>query len=760
MGVIVSSRRNLAAALGGWSARHRKAAVLGWLLFVVLATVVGGAAGQRHLTEAQQGSRDSARAMQILDDAGITVPAQEMVLVHSDRTTATDSAFRAAVESVLAGVKATGQVQNMRNPYTDRLISTDGHSALIEFDMKGDPATAADRVQPVLDAVAAAQKAQPGVTIGEYGSASGEKWVNSTLGRDFSRAEWTAVPLALGILFVAFGALLAAVLPVILALTAFIAALGLLALVSHLSPVDPSSSSVMLLMGLAVGVDYCLFYLRREREERKKGRDREAALKIAAATSGRSVLISGMTVVVAMAGMYLSGMHIFEGFAAGTILVVATAVLGSVTVLPALLSMLGDKIDFGRVRLPRTKRRPAHTTAPYSPSQRSRRAWNSTLGRVLTRPRFFACAAAGFLVLLALPALGMHTAKLSDDQQFSPNTPILRTYDQITAAFPSSPSPAVVVVKSTDIQSPAVQQAISDLRQAALRTGELGDPARGEPITVTVTRAANVAQIDVPLAGSGSDAKSIHALNTLRALVPQAFGKVPGTEALVGGALAFGIDFNDQLNSSIVPVFVFVLAITFILMLVAFRSTVIAGTAILLNLLSVGATYGVMTAVFQRGWGASLVGARPAGAIESWLPLFVFVVLFGLSMDYHVFVVSRIREAHDRGMTTRDAVAHGLKATAGTVTSAAVIMVAVFAVFGTLEMQDFKQLGVGLAVAVLLDATVVRVLLLPAVMTLLGDRNWTLPRWLSWLPRLEHGEDPAVGAATAAAPASEPPILV
>ncbi len=760
MGVIVSSRRNLAAALGGWSARHRKAAVLGWLLFVVLATVVGGAAGQRHLTEAQQGSRDSARAMQILDDAGITVPAQEMVLVHSDRTTTTDPAFRAAVESVLAGVNATGQVQNMRNPYTDRLISTDGHSALIEFDMKGDPATAADRVQPVLDAVAAAQKAQPGVTIGEYGSASGEKWVNSTLGRDFSRAEWTAVPLALGILFVAFGALLAAVLPVILALTAFIAALGLLALVSHLSPVDPSSSSVMLLMGLAVGVDYCLFYLRREREERKKGRDREAALKIAAATSGRSVLISGMTVVVAMAGMYLSGMHIFEGFAAGTILVVATAVLGSVTVLPALLSMLGDKIDFGRVRLPRTKRRPAHTTAPYSPSQRSRRAWNSTLGRVLTRPRFFACAAAGFLVLLALPALGMHTAKLSDDQQFSPDTPILRTYDQITAAFPSSPSPAVVVVKSTDIQSPAVQQAISDLRQAALRTGELGDPARGEPITVTVTKAANVAQIDVPLAGSGSDAKSIHALNTLRALVPQAFGKVPGTEALVGGALAFGIDFNDQLNSSIVPVFVFVLAITFILMLIAFRSTVIAGTAILLNLLSVGATYGVMTAAFQHGWGASLVGARPAGAIESWLPLFVFVVLFGLSMDYHVFVVSRIREAHDRGMTTRDAVAHGLKATAGTVTSAAVIMVAVFAVFGTLEMQDFKQLGVGLAVAVLLDATVVRVLLLPAVMTLLGDRNWTLPRWLSWLPRLEHGEDPAVGAATAAAPASEPPILV
>ncbi|HEV3171208.1 MAG TPA: MMPL family transporter, partial [Actinocrinis sp.] len=748
----MTSRRNLAAVLGGWSARHRKAAVLGWLLFVVLATVVGGAAGQRHLTDAQQGARDSAQAMQILDDAGITVPAGEMVLVHSDRATAADPAFRAAVESVRAGVQATGQVQNMRDPYATGLLSADRHSALIEFDMKGDPTTAADRVQPVLDTVAGVQKAHPDLTIGEYGSASGEKWANSTLGRDFSRAEWTAVPLALGILFVAFGALLAAVLPVILALTAFIAALGLLALVSHLSPVDPSSSSVMLLMGLAVGVDYCLFYLRREREERRAGRDREAALRIAAATSGRSVLISGMTVVVAMAGMYLSGMHIFEGFAGGTILVVATAVLGSVTVLPALLSILGDKIDFGRIRLPRTKRRATHSaTSPFSapspstpptaslrsPSPRTSRAWNATLGKVLTRPRFFACAAVGFLILLALPALGMHTAKLSNDQQFPSNTPILRTYDQITAAFPNSPSPAVVVVKAADIQSPAVQQAISDLRQAALHTGELGDPTRGEPITVAVNKAANVAQIDVPLAGSGSDARSIHALNTLRALVPQTFDAVPGTEALVGGDLAFGIDFNNQLSSSIVPVFVFVLAITFILMLVAFRSTVIAGTAIVLNLLSVGATYGVMTAVFQHGWGASLIGTRPAGAIESWLPLFVFVVLFGLSMDYHVFVVSRIREAHDHGMTTRDAVAHGLKATAGTVTSAAVIMVAVFAVFGTLEMQDFKQLGVGLAVAVLLDATVVRVLLLPAVMTLLGDRNWTLPRWLSWLPRLE-----------------------
>lgn len=758
----MTSRRNLAAVLGGWSARHRKTAVLGWLLFVVLATVIGGAAGQRHLTNAQQGTGNSARVEQILEDAGVKNPATEMVLVHSDGATAADPAFRAAVEAVVSGVSGTGQVQNLRDPYGANLFSTDRHSALVEFDMTGDPDTASDRVQPVIDAVDKAATAHPAVTIGEFGQASGNKWINDTLGKDFKHAEWTAVPLALGILFAAFGALLAAVLPVLLALTAFMAALGLLAAVSHLSPVDPSSTSVMLLMGLAVGVDYCLFYLRREREERRAGRDREAALRIAAATSGRSVLVSGLTVVVAMSGMFLSGMHIFEGFAVATILVVATAVLGSVTVLPALLSMLGDRIDFGKLRLPGSRRRRArraHAAVPaHSPAVSTRpagRAWNATMGKVLGRPKFFAVVAAGFLIVLASPALGMHTAKLSIDQQLPSNTPLLRTYDQITAAFPSGPSPAVVVVKAHDIQAADVQQAISGFEQAALRTGELGDPAHGQPITVKQYKAANVVEIDVPLAGTGADAKSIHALNTLRAMVPHTLGSIPGAEAVVGGDLAFGIDFNSQLGSSIAPVFVFVLAITFLLMLVAFRSPVIAGTAIVLNLLSVGAAYGVMTAIFQHGLGAGLVNTHAVGAIESWLPLFVFVVLFGLSMDYHVFVVSRIREAHDRGLSTRDAVAHGLRSTAGTVTSAAVIMVAVFAVFGTLSMQDFKQLGVGLAVAVLLDATVVRVLLLPSVMTLLGERNWYVPRWLSWLPSLKHGEEEEPVAAPQVQPDAE-----
>ncbi|HXA60773.1 MAG TPA: MMPL family transporter [Streptosporangiaceae bacterium] len=699
-------RRNLAARLGGWSTGHRKTAIFGWLLLVVLATVIGGSAGQVKLTQAEQIARGSAKAEQILADAGITKPASEMVLVHGTGDLAP------AVRAVVAGVRATGLIQDVRTP----LISKDRHDVLVQFTFLGDSAKAADKVQPVLDAVAAVQAAHPEVKIGEFGDASGQKWFDHAIGTDFKRAEWTALPLALGILLVAFGALLAAVLPVALAMTAFMASLGLLSLISHSVHMDDSANSVMLLMGLAVGVDYCLFYIRREREERAAGRDAQTALRIAAATSGRSVLISGVTVMVAMAGMFLSGMNIFIGFAVATILVVFIAMVGSVTVLPALLSLLGDKVEFGRFR---------RRKAPRDGS----RFWNALLRPVLARPGLFAALSAGVLVVLALPALGMHTDKLGIDKQLPPDTALVRTYQDISRAFPGGPSPAMVVLKATDLQAPAVKQAI-----AAFEAAEPGTH-------LTLHPAADIAELDVPLAGTGRDAVSRQALTDLRTkIIPDTLGKVG--EAYVHGDLAVSVDFNDQLQAGIVPVFVFVMGITFLLMLFSFRSVVIAATAIALNLLSVAASYGVMVAIFQHGWGVSLVGGHSAGALESWIPLFVFVVLFGLSMDYHVFVVSRIREAYDRGVPTREAVAHGIRSTAGVVTSAALIMIAVFSVFGTLSMQDFKQLGVGLAVAILLDATVVRAVLLPSVMSLLGDRNWYLPRWLNRLPSLSHTEDP------------------
>ncbi len=708
-------KQNLAARLGGWSARHRKTAIFGWLLFVVAAVLIGGMTGQKQLTDGEQSTGDSGRAQRIIEAAGIKDPASEMVLVHSSAV----NGFRAALPEVAQAVRSTGRTTGLREP----LISKDGHDALVQFDMTGDADSAADRVVPVENAVASVQARHPDLRIEEFGDASGEHWFDNSMGKDFSRAEMTAVPLALGILLVAFAALLAALLPVVIAVTAFLAANGLLAVFSHAMHMDSSASSVMLLMGLAVGVDYCLFYLRREREERAAGRDRETALRIAAATSGRSVLVSGLTVMVAMAGMFLSGLRIFDGFAMASILVVLIAMIGSVTVLPALLSLLGDKVEFGRIPFLRRKRS-------------SGRAWNAVLRPVLRHPGISAALAAGVLVILAVPALGMHTEKLGIEQQVPRGTPIITTYEHISKAFPGGPNPASVVVKAADIQAPAVRSAITSFESSVRASAEFGQPLRTE-----VHAGQNVAVIHVPLAGSGTDATSQHALTTLRKqLVPNAFGTV--AEARVGGDLASSDDWNTQLRRSIVPVFVFVLGITFLLMLISFRSVPIAATAIVLNLLSVGAAYGVMVAVFQHGWGASLVATHGVGAIEAWLPLFIFVVLFGLSMDYHVFVVSRIREAHDRGVPTSEAVAQGIRSTAGAVTSAAVIMVAVFAVFGTLSMQDFKQMGVGLSIAVLLDATIVRAVLLPSVMKLLGEKNWYLPRWLGWLPKPSHGEEP------------------
>jgi putative drug exporter of the RND superfamily len=702
---------NLAATLGGWSARHRWTAVGAWLALVVVTVLLGSAAGQATMTRAEYGVGESGQATWTLVNAGIKDPATELVMISGRGASPDKAAMQSAASAVLTAVQATGEVTGVRAPVT----SASGRQVLLQFAMKGDPDTADTRVQPVEDAVTRVQAAHPGVTIEQVGDASVNKWFNDTIMRDMKQAEWTVVPLALGILLVVFGALVAALLPVLLALTAFLAANGILALVSHAVHVDTSASSVMMLMGMAVGVDYCLFYLRREREERARGAGREAALRTAAATSGRSVLVSGLTVMVAMAGMFLAGVQIFDGFAIATISVVLIAVVGSVTVLPALLSLLGDKVEWGRIPfLGRTRSGPA-----------GGRFWTAVLDRVLSRPGRSAVLATGLLLALAAPALSMRTEFLSVQQMLPSSTPIVQRYDHIMAAFPGRPAPAVVVVKAPDIRSAVAQRQIAAL--TSYRSSALG-----QPVHTTVYPAANLAEVQIPLAGSGNDATSRQALSTLHdTIVPATVGKIPGGAALVSGDLAQRQDWNSQMATSIVPVILFVMGITFVLMLVSFGSVVIAATSMALNLLSVGAAYGALTAVFVHGWGAGLIGTQAPGAIESWIPLFVFVVLFGLSMDYNVFVVSRIREAHDRGQPTRQAVAYGIRSTAGVVTSAAIIMVAVFAVFGTLSVQQFKQLAVGLAVSVLIDATVIRAVLLPSVMALLGDRNWYLPRWLA-----------------------------
>ncbi|MFC4492965.1 MMPL family transporter [Streptomyces ovatisporus] len=722
--------QGLAARLGGWSTAHRRTAIVGWLLFVVLAATVGGMAGVAEVSPSEGETGDSARATRILEEAGIEEPAGEMVMVTGESR----EHWQPVAREVAEAVKATGEVRRMRPP----VPSKDGTAGLLNFQVKGDAETAGDRVQPVVDAVGKVRAAHrgDGVELHQYGQASADKWLGEMLSDDFAKAEWTAVPLALGILLVAFGALVAALLPVALAVTAFVAANGLLALASHQLHIFDTTSSVMLLMGLAVGIDYCLFYLRRERDERAAGRDPGTALRIAAATSGRAVLVSGLTVMVAMAGLFLSGLLMFKGFAVAVILVVLIAVLGSVTILPALLSWLGDRVERGRLPWRRRTDGTAGHGRGTAPARESGRVSAAVLRPVLAAPGVFAVLAAVAMLALSAPALGIKTEQLSLDKQMPSDSPLRISSEAISETFPGGPTPARVVVGTRNVDAPAVRRALADFTRQVRADG-----AFGKDVKTTVHPGSDVVQVLVPLAGDGTDATSKAAVGTLReSLVPRTLEPVAeDSKAYVGGETASSMDFNDQLSRGIVPVFLFITAVTFLLMLVCFRSLPVAAASVVLNLLSVGAAYGVMTAVFQHGWGAGLLGTEAVGAIESWMPLFVLVVLFGLSMDYHVFVVSRIREAHDRGAETKEAIREGVRATAGAVTGAAVIMVAVFAVFGTLSMQDMQQMGVGLAVAVLLDATVVRMVLLPAVMTLLGEHNWYLPRWLRRLPDPEHG---------------------
>ncbi|EHN79859.1 integral membrane protein [Streptomyces coelicoflavus ZG0656] len=731
--------RGIAARAGGWSARHRWAAVGIWVLFVVLAMGIGSVAGRVDVKDSDQMGGETHTAARIVEDAGIDEPAGETVLIQAKDggVKATDAEFRAAVDAVVAAVEETGKVTGVTSPYDAKTISKDGRSALVQFDMRGEADTAGERVEPVLKAVEGVQKEHDALRIEEIGGASMMKTFDDAFGDDFKKAEYSAVPVALGILLVAFGALVAALVPVALAITAIVATMGLMGLVSHVQPMSETANSVMLLVGLAVGVDYCLFYLRREREERAAGRDAQTALRIAAATSGRAIVVSGVTVCVAMAGMLFTGIAEFEAMGLASLMVVAVAMVGSVTVLPALLSLLGERVEKGRVPFLR-RRRPSGGTSEGS------RFWTAVLKRVLAKPLLAAVVAVGALLAVAAPALGMKTQNLTLDQEFGDSLPIVQTYNRVNEAFPGGSDPAEVVVKADDINAPEVRAALADFRERAISSGA----SRG-PVDVTMHDEQNVALVYVPLVGGSDQDKAGESLDKLRDEVrPATLGKVDGVEAPITGQVAGNKDFNDQLVGSVLPVFAFVVVFAFLLMLLSFRSLTVALTSIVLNLLSVGAAYGILVAVFQHGWGASLVGAEGVGAIITWLPLFLFVILFGLSMDYHVFVVSRIREARLRGRSTRDAIQHGVVTTAGVVTSAAVIMVAVFAIFGTLSMQSMKQMGVGLAAAVLIDATIIRGVLLPAVMSLLGERNWYLPKWLHRLPDLTHDESPEAIAPT------------
>jgi uncharacterized membrane protein YdfJ with MMPL/SSD domain len=716
---------NLAARMGRWSSNHWKTATFGWLAFVLVVFALGGMAGTKSIDQNEPGPGESGRMEKILDE-GFKQPVGESVLIENTSVAVDDAAFTAVIQDVVRRIETLDEVQNVQSPLDSEnadQIAAGGHAALVEFEIRGDPDDAVDNIGPILDRVDVAQQIHPAYFIGEFGNASAEDAVVTAYGEDLGKAGELSLPITLLILVIAFGSLIAAGIPLLLALTAVFGTFGLVALSSHVVPMANEASALVLLIGLAVGVDYSMFYFKRAREERAAGRSVHAAVEAAAATSGRSVLVSGLTVMTAMAGMFLTGDKIFASLAIATITVVAMAVLGSLTVLPALLCRLGDKVD--RLRVPFIARRPGNGQGLF---------WARIVDRVMRRPVLWAALSAGLLIALAIPAAQLRLQTGGPDS-FPQSLPAIQTYNHMQAAFPGTALPANVVVEAPDVNSPQVQAAIQELRERAVATGRAH-----EPFTVDVNRDGTVANITIPIDGKGTDAGSEASLAALRDVVPETVGALPDTEAGVTGLTAAWIDSKNEVKSELPAVFAFVLLFAFVLMLFAFRSLVVAAKAILLNLLSVAAAYGVLVLVFQHGVGKGFLGFSSTAGIDPVIPLLLFVILFGLSMDYHVFILSRIREAYNRGTGSDEAIAYGIRTTAGVVTSAAIVMVFVFAVFATLSMMFFKQFGVGLAVAVLLDATIVRAVLLPASMKLLGDRNWYLPSWLEWLPHLDESE--------------------
>jgi uncharacterized membrane protein YdfJ with MMPL/SSD domain len=713
----MDTRLNLAGRAGRWSAGRWKTALFGWLIFAVVAMALGRVVGHVQMQDSQYANGEVARALRMLESAHAKQPALENVLIQS-RTYSVDSNYLlSAAGGVVQELSLQKDVVNLRNPLVapagGGLISRDRHSLLIQFDVRGDPDKAKNKIEPIMRAMAAVQRSFAGVSIREVGQASANYELDRTFTKDFANAERLTIPITLVILLAAFGALVAAGLPVLLAFSAVLASLGIFSALTHLYAADyQSTSAVILLIGMAVGVDYSLFYLRREREERAAG---------AEARTGQAVLISGATVLIAVAGLLIAGNRLFTGMAMGTMLVVLTAVIGSVTVLPAAMAKLGDRVD--RVRIPFIGRR--------KQAAGESRFWGFVLGGVLRRPLLSFALASGLLLAAAAPVLQMHT-KLPSFTDMPRELPIVKTLKAVNAAFPGAPTPAEVVVRAPNVRTPEIANAILDLEQAAAATGQMF-----RPMQATISRDDTVATVDIPLAGNGDDAASLAALHTLRSVVlPKTFAGIDGVDYAVAGQTAGTHDFNELMKSRMPWVLAFVLGLAFVLLLATFRSVVIPLTAIVLNLLSVGAAYGLLVLIFQHDWAEGILGFTSNHSITSWLPMFLFVVLFGLSMDYHVFIISRIKELRDGGLSTEQAVERGIRRTAGTVTSAAIIMVAVFAIFGTLRMIMMKQLGVGLGLAVLIDATIVRGVLLPSAMKLLGEWNWYLPRWLAWVPSL------------------------
>ncbi|MGW4466801.1 MMPL family transporter [Micromonospora sp. NPDC004704] len=680
--------------------------------------LAASSAGIRLATPDELGQGESGRATQTRDSAGLTPPAVENILI-----TARGVGFDTA-EAQRAAADATRRMRGLSevDQVADPVPAPVGSALLVAVTMSGDARTADQRVTPLLDETSAVQDAFPALRIEQSGPASVQAGINEQLGSDFVKAETLSLPVTLLIMMVAFGAIIAAGVPVLLAFSSVGAAMGLWALVSQLVPDPGQVSNMILLMGMAVGVDYSLFYLKRERQERARGRNRIDAIEIATATSGHSVVVSGIAVIVSMAALYLSNDLVFTSLATGSIIVVAVAVLGSLTVLPALLAKLGKGLD--RPRVPILWRLTGRSGEP--------RLWPALLRPVLRFPALTFVLAVAALLAMALPALDLRL-KSAEVDDYPQSIPAIAAYSRLTEAFPSKGTTHQVVVEAPASSADQVAATLAQLTTRVSQDDLFGaeqDPQSRSSADGTV----HVVNVATRFATNSPEAEeSVRKLREV--IVPETIGRVPGAEVTVGGQVPNSLDYAANVEQKLPWVVGLVLLLTFLVMVVSFRSVVVGVVALVINTLSAGAAFGLLVLIFQREWAEDLLGFQSNGAIVSWIPLFLFVVLFGLSMDYHVFVVNSIREAARQGGDIRQAIATGISQSAGVVTSAAVVMVSVFAIFATLSFIEFKQLGLGLALAVLLDALIIRGVVLPSLMAMLGRANW-------WPSRIDVRSDP------------------
>lgn len=708
-------RPGLVESVAGWSARNRTAAIAAWLLLVVLAVMSTALLPGEQVSATDPGEAGRGQRMVSAQDAGDSIRENVMIRAGTGAAPATRrAATQALVEALRAVPDAVRDIGSPLDAHGGRWVSKDGTADLVTFEVAGPDAEFTAHYDAASAAVERVRDRHPEARLDQAGDSSLSSAVDDGIKADMKRAETTSLPLTVVILLVVFGSLIAAGIPLLLSATAVAAAFGLLDTLGRWVQFNSAASAIVLLIGMAVGIDYSLFHLRRVREERAAGRTVQEALRIASRTSGHAVVVSGLTVMVCMTGLLFTGVDVFKGLTLGTVLVVGLAVLGSVTALPALVAALGDRIDRGRV--PWLGRR--RTTAGRS------RFWTAVAGGVVRRPLLTGGTAALLLAVMALPAFGMHLQDATQIQSLPRGVSAAADAGaRMQRVFPGVSTPARVVVSD---DGPEVRAAADALHEQAARS----DGALREPITTVPVGDALV--VRVPLAGAGTDPESARALEFLRErALPATVGAVPGVEVAVAGRTAMPYDFTRQVNARTPVVFAFVLVLAFVLLVLAFRSLALPLVSIALNLLSIGAAYGVLVAVFQGGGPESLLDFNAYGGVVSWLPLFMFIILFGLSMDYHIFILSRIRErwigAPGGPDGARESIVGGIAASAGVVTSAAAIMVGVFSVFTTLSAIEYKMLGTGMAVAVLIDATVVRGVLLPAALALLGDRAWTLP---------------------------------